>query len=249
MKRLSIYLFAIALLTSCDHSKDEEKIIAAFQPAFSNLKNIGTRFTGSGDTFCSTGIYLNDDSTFTFEGGCEGRSFVSIGKWQLLGDSVKLIPHPKNKVNLSYNIKLSKWNENPFAIFIIVDKTNKPIENFAIQPFNSKRLYNYTEQGLRLNTQVSKDFDGPEIYKTDTAGTIKLYKQKTDSLNFPKLGLLSNKPISISTNYLPDTIQIMINVNRTIFFYDEVRYIKNAEKFADHKIALTQFKRLKNKQH
>jgi len=245
MKRLLTYLFIISLLSSCDHKKDEEKIIAAFQPIFNQTIKTGARFLDSGDTFCSTSLYLNDDSTFTFEGGCEGHSSISLGKWQLLGDSVKLIPYPKNKINLSYNIILSKWNEKPTVIFKVVDKTNKPIENFVIQPFNRKPLYGYTEQGVLNRQQDSKNFDGPEIYQTDTAGVIKLYKRKTDSINFPKLDLLGGKHMNISTNYLPDTMQIMINVNSLAFFHNEIKYIKNAEKFTNHKIALKQFIRIK----
>jgi hypothetical protein len=244
MKHLLSYLFIIALLSSCDHKKDEEKIIAAFQPTFNHPQKTGARFLGSGDTFCSTSLYLNDDSTFTFEGGCEGHSSILLGKWQLLGDSVKLIPYPKDKINLSYNIILSKWNENPAVIFKVVDKTNKPIENFVIQPFNRKLLYSYTEQGT-FKEQVNKDFDGPETYQTDTAGVIKLYKLKTDSLNFPKLDLLGGKHVNISTNYLPDTVQIMINVNNVAFFHNETKYIKNFAKLTNRKIALKQFIRLK----
>lgn len=235
----------IALMSSCDHKKDEEKIIAVFRPTFNSPTKIGTRFLGSGDTFCSTSLYLNDDFTFTFESGCEGHCSILLGKWQLLGDSVKLIPYPKKKIDLSYNVTLSKWNENPAVTFIVVDKTSKPIENFVIQPFDTKRLYSYTEHGLTLNQSVNKDFNGPETYQTDTSGTVKLYKRKTDSLNFPKLDLLSGKHINISTNYLPDTVKIIVNVNSVAFFHNEIKYIKNAEKFTNHKIALSQFIRLK----
>lgn len=236
-KRKAVWASFLIFIFSCScKQNDQGKIFKVFQPEYHFTKPVNAKLytngyyksyaytTGGYSEFQS--LYLNSDTSFTFY---NNPDMVSVGTWHLTKDTVVLIPYSLRKSIISYNLKLSKTSTRPFVTFIIYDKTNHPIPNFLIQPFNNHPPYRYDSTGqLVLVKQGTNKLSGfPENYTTDSTGTVKFKKRQYDSLDFTKLSFLTRKKFTISTNNLPDTIKLVINING-IALSEKGAYLTNA---------------------
>ncbi|NCD68200.1 hypothetical protein [Mucilaginibacter agri] len=175
--------------------------------------------------FCPWGYFLHDDSTFTFEGNCEGRAESSLGNWHLTKDSIEVSSFEKSPTNIAFHVYCSKYNNKAETTFIILDKGHKPIENFLIEPFNNQPGYTYkNEYGFLLNSDADFTRDEFEKFHTDSSGILKIKKGISDSLDFAKLNLLAGKNFRIRNHNLPDTIKLTINMDGRPFYYDALKY-------------------------
>lgn len=163
--------------------------------------------------FCSTTIFLDSDSTFTYETGCEGRSRVSIGKWSVVGDSVVLKPFGKLNIKPVCNVEVISSGKNDSTVtFIIKDKlgssTNdilKPIclNNDEQEKATWQILFNHWKDSLTIQTT------------------------SIDSFSFPRLTLLTGENFTFSAKDLPSTVMITLNLNSAAVGYDEITYISD----------------------
>jgi hypothetical protein len=227
-----ICIFTI-LFYSCHHDNLKD-IIKVFQPVYIITKPITTKTYENGEysnsLYLNNGgshfanLFLNSDTTFTYY---NSNTTLIIGQWHVIKDCFELIPFTHDKSNVSYHLKLSKSTNSPIATFIVLDKTEQPIENFIIQPFNSKPFYNYDSNGNLITdkTNENKLLGFPERFSTDNTGTIRLNKIKFDSLEFTKLYLLTRKKFRIGTRNLPDTIKLFININAIALFEPKINFI------------------------
>jgi hypothetical protein len=229
IKTFASLLILIGML-SCN-VPDTAEINRTFQPQY-NGKIVKTHGYGQDRGFCSSTFFINSDSTFTFEGGCEGNSRSTTGHWHLSKDSIRFISLKRSPKNLSFNVTLSQASNDKYVIFIILDKTHRPIPNFAIQPFNEKTNYNYVA-GAGLTISSGRGFDNYNLLKTDSLGVLKIRKNKSDSLDFTKLYPLTGKTFRIRNRDLPDTIKLIININEIPFRYDHMSY---DNEMANHQI-------------
>jgi len=233
MKAFLICILFTILFYSCHHD-DQKDIIKIFQPEYNNTKPITTKvyknggysnylYLNNGDSHFAE-LFLNSDTTFTYY---NSNTTLVTGQWQVIKEQFELIPFSHDKSIISYRLNLSKSTINPTVTFIILDKTKKPIENFIIQPYDNEPSYNYDSNNNLIDNKNGKNklIGFPESFSTDSTGTIRLDKNKFDSLEFTKLYLLTTKKIRISTHNLPDTIKLLININAIALFEEKINFI------------------------
>jgi hypothetical protein len=229
MKILISYLLVISIFCSCGNDA-KEKIIKTFQPVY-KIKRVTTKISGNSYGYCEGGIFLNSDSTFTYEYGCKGKPYFEFGRWLRMGDSVQLDPYPGGKNNISYQVSFSNSSYNPKVTFIVLDKINTPIKDFIIQPFNDKPYFTFTEEGIQYTKTGNFFKTFPGECSTDNAGVLKLDKTLADSLDFSKLYALTGKKFTISSQNLPDTIKLIVDINAIALVNFRLKYFKNVKPF------------------
>ena len=174
-----------------------------------------------GSGFCTHSLWLNSDSTFQNESGCEGRSHITIGTWKFVNDSIKLTTIDNSKLAFVANVELSKGNESLQTTFQFSDKKGAPIKNFVILPIN-----NHTQYRLTSNPGIIIGTSGIRIYcpKTNADGIIQIEKSKFDTLAFPQLEIIAKKKFRLPSKVLPDTIKINLDLIDFDFALTEISY-------------------------
>jgi hypothetical protein len=238
--RFICLLLAAVLLSSC-HNDAMQKITCEFQPAYKPAKQVTTKIYSASQGFCGQTIYINSDSTFTWDHTCEGRSASSVGKWRIIGDSILLNPAPKAN-SIAYHVSFSRSGKDTRVVIIVKDKTNSPIEDFVILPFNDKPPFTFTDDGVLMGNKGYNLSYFQDNLSTDINGAIKFQKSEKDSLDFSKLYALTGKTFRISTGNLPDTIYLMVSINAAAFSQYQVRYINDKPtkfKYTNGQLVLT----------
>jgi len=207
MRVLSICLLVAVLFSAC--SKDaKQKIRDVFMPEYTAPKPVTAKHYHTGAGPCGADLYINSDATFTYETGCEGHTSTAVGKYQIAGDSIKMLPLDKGPDNIAYKVNFSQSVNDPKVTFIVSDKTGEPVNKFTIQP-PSKNSFNIGN-----------------AYGTDSTGTLRINKSIADSLDFPKLFGLTGKKFTISTHGLPDTVKLQIDINGGVLSAYDVKYVE-----------------------
>jgi hypothetical protein len=171
---------------------------------------------------CSSLIILNSDSTFLAENGCEGRSRITLGRWTIFGDSVKLEPFAIETHNFICNIeRIGFVSENQNTTFFVIDKTGKPLSNFIILPLKSDKEYTFTSNPMIVLDSTGKK---AKVYSTDEGGYSTIDLTKVDTLEFSKLKMLTGKNYRFSANNLNDTIKVTVDINRQGLIYPDIKY-------------------------
>jgi hypothetical protein len=244
LTRLSFIGFIfVALFCSCRHGsngnqttihknldKSRENIKNVFQPTYA-IKQVTTKVSGNYYHYCDATLYLNSDSTFTYEQGCKGKPDFKFGKWRLVGDSVELDPFAEIKNHISYNVSFGESDRSTQVTFLLRDKTNTPIKDFVIQPFNQKPDFSFTGDGIQYIKTNNAIKVVPGQCSTNDAGIITLDKAKSDSLDFSKLYPLAGKKFTISTRNLPDTIKLVININAIALVNYRLKFLNDSKPF------------------
>ncbi|WP_184548488.1 hypothetical protein [Mucilaginibacter sp. FT3.2] len=224
MRAITICFLSGMLLSSC-HDDAREKITDVFRPALTNTRPVTTKSYSFGHGFCGQDIYINSDYTFTWKHGCEGQSSSCVGKWQIAGDSILLTPSAQKSNNIPFRVSFSKSNNDSQVVIVVTDKSNTPIGNFVILPFNSKPAFTFTDEGVMMGNKDYKQSYFQDNLSTDSTGTIKLLKAEKDSLDFSKLYVLTGRKFRISTNNLPDTIRLTVGINAAAFAEYQIKYL------------------------
>lgn len=219
MRKPLTYLNLVFVATlSCKSPKPD--IVIVLEPMRIS-ESVTSDVYSAGSGFCSNSIYVNSDSTFSMEGGCEGRSHVTFGRWTKTGDSIEFKPFSKGNLQLVRNVKLSNQPAKTTVFFQIVDKTGVSTENFLIRPIKANEKYTLTS-----NSVIVFDSKGREvtIHQTDKEGKVKLSIEGIDSLEFSQLQLFTNSSLKFSTKGLPDSVNIILNINSQTVAYSNVAY-------------------------
>jgi hypothetical protein len=212
-------IIASFLVISCSSTETSQDIINVLQPEC-NCEKTTTEIYSSRDGFCFNALFLNSDSTFVKEGGCEGRSNISLGQWKIVNDSIELQFKPL--LNPVCNIQLSPYSDNNLkTTFFISDKSNNPVEHFVILPLHNGEKYTYTSNARIVLNSSNKEV---MMYETDEDGKVIIDLTKCDSLEFPQLTLLTGKKYRFSSKKLPDSVKITMNIHAFGFLYPEVSY-------------------------
>jgi len=236
--KITAGVFLIVVFWSCRETP-HTTILKVFQPEYKAENNVSTKvyigrnYLESGPSILfptdttvksyTTTLFLNSDSTFTYCDYIHGSHF---GKWRGSRDTAILIPYSKRSNNIAFKVFFSKTESLSKTVFIVTDKTNNPIENFTVQPFNSKPRYVYDLQG-ELHTAEDAIAKADSFWNlgTDRTGRKTIDKRKSDSLDFTKLYPLTHRRYSISTKNLPDTVRLTINLNGLVFFQNEIHIV------------------------
>lgn len=205
----------------CTVQKHESDIVHILNPE-NACKICKVKSYGLQNGFCSTSLFLNSDSTFLYETGCEGHSQVTMGQWKMMDDSIQLSPIEASKLSLVCTVELlSKTKKDSKTTFFIVDKTGKPIPYFIILPLKKSEKYTYTS-----NARVVFDSDNKavDVLETNDKGCVSLDLAQYDSLEFSQLKILTGKSYRFSTANLSGSIKIVLNTNAYGLMSSDLQY-------------------------
>lgn len=185
-------------------------------------KKIFTSCFSSENGLCSNTICLNSDSSFTFEFGCEGRSTISAGVWNTIGDSIELKTYLEDYKPKFYKLEFSSDSVVSKNLLIqILDKTGFPIRDFVIVPKRSNDKFIFTSNSDIVLDSMNNRVN---IFKTDSNGLVVLSKALFDSLTFSQLKLLGEEKYSIINPKDSDSLTIKLTLNAIGFRYKELKY-------------------------
>lgn len=170
----------------------------------------GTRKYYGADGFCSTSLYIDSDSSYTFESGCEGRSYVSIGKWQIVNDSLFLFPLEQSMLQPFCMIKTETTDNDSTITFVIKDKFGFSRNDLVLPVTEQTEELNELEHYLFLNNW--KD-------------SLIIFKKGIEAFKFPKISLLTGNSFILDINDLSSIVSLNLNLNSASIMYDEISYI------------------------
>lgn len=162
------------------------------------------------DGFCSTSLHIDSDSTYTFESGCEGRSYVSIGKWQIVGDSLFLFPSEKSTIQPFCTVKIESTSNDSTITFVIRDKFGSSRNDLIVPVTKQTDIQNQLEHYLFLHSW--KD-------------SLSIYKKGIEAFEFPRLFLLTGSNFILDIKDLPSVISLTLNLNSAGIMYDDISYV------------------------
>lgn len=223
--RLLYWLKLFAVCSSC-RNVDTQSFARVFVPTYKPKPITVQYHTLYTTPLCSEGIWINSDSTFTDERGCESSSHVAAGTWTRRGDTIIASALTRKQLKLSFSYSLSNYNHQDTVVFIVTDKANQPIEGFFIQSFNQKPHYipgNRTDGGKMMIDDGINDGEYAH-YTTSVKGIASVSKVQCDSLDFTELFHLTGRPFRISSKQLPDTIRLTININAVALYRSGADY-------------------------
>jgi hypothetical protein len=175
-----------------------------------NCFDVTTNVYSNKSGFCSTSIHLDSDSTFTFESGCEGRSRVTIGKYKIIRDSLFLSPFEKKDIQPFCKLEEISTRKNDSIItFIIKDKLGSP-RNDLIMP-KGKTMDFHDPIMLQILVDSWKD-------------SLSINKFEIDTIEFPRLTLLTGKKFIFSTKELSSIVKITLNLNSAAILNYDITY-------------------------
>lgn len=217
MKYLFRFLSFGCFLLSCQSR--EEQVIASLGSK-QLFRKVNSEIYASGSGFCSESLFLNSDSTFFHEAGCEGRSRISVGSWRLTGDSIEFFGVGKSQLCLVANVEFSKKHNSRRTILVFIDKTGRPVQHFPVLPVKQNDKFRVTS-----NSRIVVDENGDEIYcsETNASGAVSFDKSKFDTIIFRQLEVIANRPFRIPTTSLSDTVRIFLDLVGD-FSYGELTY-------------------------
>lgn len=231
----TIVTFTITVL-SIAFVKAQTNELSSILNSTGNCPKVTTKSYSVVNGFCSTSLYIDSDSTFTFESGCEGRSRVTIGKWKIMNDSLQLYPFKKSDIQPICNLEfIGNSSHDSTTTFIIKDKFGSSLNNLIMpkgraydihDPIMFQIIVNSWRDSLRINTS------------------------KIDTLELPRLTNLTEKKYVFSTKELPSIVKITVNLNSLALRYDEMVYVEkipkswfiNKKKLSHDKLILEQNK-------
>lgn len=129
------------------------------------------------DRYCSTDLFIYSDSTFYRESGCEIRSYLTLGTYSQMNDSILILRHKKMS-DFNYLLKtefvFDSTNTDRFKCFY------KTLDDSLVEAY----LYNYTLKEAEMwqksdTVKLVQDFD-------------KTFKERDSVLASLPLNLLSS---------------------------------------------------------
>lgn len=196
-----------------------QKVILIVILILSTLETVGQNCFGEYSTksdFCSHTINLWEDSTFFIEFGCEGRSNILYGNFQVKNEKVYLRPINRDEFNLIVNlswvdsIKELNITEELAPCVVLVDKNGKPINNQSVVLYDSQGTY-YKSDISRNGSYLTPSLNADEIYLPEI------------SLIFKRFVL-----VKIPENpYEKDILIIRLNINSSFLQYSQIKHVSN----------------------
>lgn len=177
--------------------------------------------------FCSFSLQLFNDSSYSYERGCEGDSQVNIGSWLFVNDTILLMPIDTSNFECINSVSKTKDKTSDTCLTItIVDKYDKPVEDFQIayipknfdQTLLTKKSMSFVNARKKIITEsICADHKGKILIKNRQKGLIKLLDIKQI---FGK-DILINFDLQKENNLI-----IKLNLQRNLFGYPSVEWVK-----------------------
>jgi len=202
MKKSVIILSILGFISSCNILHKNRKYLQ-------NEKILTTIQYYHLDGFCSQTIYINNDSSFIFEHGCENNSHITIGRWKITNDTIELISGKKEDLLSIKN--LHNENVSKDIVICFVDLFGNPINNLLVIPFEKNKKY----EKIMKQTYFDENKLMVKPLKTDVNGNISIDAKQIDSLEIYKLNELR-----FSTKNFTSKTKITININKDLLDYD-----------------------------
>jgi hypothetical protein len=218
MRYLVLHVLIFVTFAAANAQQSYQDLSVFFKPTTMLQKGISSKtyFLKDGEN-CSNTIVLNSDSTFLREIGCEGHSFVTMGKWRKFKDSIELIAFEQKNISLICSVNSTNNEADSTITFYFRDKLGQPIKAFHL--IETSRFIRDSVHNGRGNRIIETNLN------SDKEGKIVINKSdKLDSLNVYKFKTLSNKPFTIAFAKLPSKIYIQLNINHLGLFYTNLKY-------------------------
>lgn len=257
MKKINLLIICVILtIISCS-----KQYLLESQNNRNIITNINSYSHEEG--FCSANYYLNSDRTFLYETGCEGRSHIVLGEWEIERDSIKLNYYAQNyPFKFIKNYTVSSTYKSKIKTLILKDKFNITINHFDIEfKFkNYKTEEDYWDAFFQSHKRSEELFNKLNLekrmlykMKTDENGIIVFNTEDLDSIYFPVLKKIFNKKVGISIKNFPDTLILNLDINKEGVMYHSVDYLnhfdvnKTYKHFINDSIFEKDFKSIKYK--
>jgi hypothetical protein len=218
MRFLVIHALIYATFAAANAQQSHQNLAAFFKPTTTPQMGISAKnyfLRGAGN--CSNTIVLNSDSTFLREIGCEGHSFVTVGKWRKFKDSIELIAFEQKNISLICSVNSTNNEADSTITFYFRDKLGLPIKAFHLIETSRfiRDSVHYGRGNRRIETNLNSDKEGKIVIHKST---------KFDSLNFYKFKTITDKSFTVAFARLPSKIYIQLNINRLGLFYTDLKY-------------------------
>lgn len=201
-------------------------IIFGFGTAYSQTKTIQEYEKKSG--FCSQSLKLYADSTYLYETGCEGRSFVNFGKWSSPKKGI-IDLYPRDTTTFIFVDKvmesITQTADSTFLIKVI-DQYGQPIKNFPMVVVSDAYDIENTISATGLyiyRNKLTNEYEFFEPNHTDEQGII-FSAVKTSFhiiITFPH-----DKIVIKYENSKYNTVSIKMALNREVFKYYDPKWIE-----------------------
>lgn len=168
--------------------------------------------------FCSSSIYLNDDSTFWRESGCEGNSIVTCGYWLNLGDSIRFTSLNRNDIRVRVDIipnPKPKKDEEPIRI--------EDMTGFVISPLTIRGIKNEATDTLHHDFIYMQSNFVPVLTEDIILGAANQISSY-DSIEVLALTAILGKPFRIPGYMLKGPVRVIFQVNGQVIFYNKYKY-------------------------
>jgi hypothetical protein len=213
---MRIKLFLSFVLFSCqEHSQQDLSEI--FNPSFECKNGITSIAKIEGNQLWSSTTILYSDSTYLQEWGSEGRSNISVGIWQLSGDSVKLIALEQDDLKPVCDLQFDSRVINSENItFRVLDKEGNPFDGFTIVAYDKRMKNGITDKNAGQ-------------YVSNNYGQIVIPRTEHDSLFFYSLYNFSNREYRLSTVDVADTVVMRLSFDNKATQYTSSDYWYSSE--------------------
>lgn len=195
------------------------------------------------DDFCNLNITLYEDSTYLYETGCEERSNVNIGNWNIDKDTILLTPIQLGKFKSLIHVSKNEKKDTSSPI-TIVDKYNSPIPNFGIIIIPPRKKYKLSsiDNFFFYEFEINKTEIIISSKTTDESGTIYLnsrekYLIQNRGFVLRLIGteLFGDENIIKFKKYINRAIEIKLDINKDIFKYPSSKWLFSNQKKLKYK--------------
>src|SRR5215211_2756553 len=138
--------------------------------------------SGQLSLLCTTSIAFYADSTYEYEHGCEGRSYISFGKFKSKEDVITLLPIEADSIQVIKKITFFKLldSKDSESSLKIVDFKNNPVRSTGVLV----RLKLGSAAAREVNISASDSSSLMITISTDDDGIIKLDEVFLQSIDY-----------------------------------------------------------------
>jgi hypothetical protein len=178
--------------------------------------------------FCSFSMKLFADSTYFYETGCEGRSNVNFGKWEILSDTIHLTPIDTVNFNKSISITYDRPKEKDSNLVIrVIDMYNRPIGDFDLIVVPKEIDSKWINMPGRFTLKQEGETDiFLESIKTDDNGYVSVNCNPKSVIKLIDVLQMFNINEIDYSEFNGENITIKLNVMKEMFRYPELKWLQ-----------------------
>jgi hypothetical protein len=150
-------------------------------------------------SFCFSMLYLNSDSTYTLECGCENHEYGSIGYWSKSRDSIRMKITPSKQLKIIRNVEILDFRKTGQSTIQILDKSGKYVSEFSVKVKGNR---------------------GDSMITADLKGNLTINKNKVDSIDILLFKAYTGEKVVLASADLPSSVKIKLDFNTNENLYN-----------------------------